>query len=59
MKCAQLCEGRFQVFDRLWSQWSGLFKFYSDDWINRCTRQCYRCVQHLSVLPTIHHRSRS
>ena len=28
-------------------------------WINRCTRQCYRCVQHLYVLPTIHHRSRS
>ena len=28
-------------------------------WINRCTRPCYRCVQHLYVLPTIHHRSRS
>ena len=28
-------------------------------WINRCTRQCYRCVQHLYVLPTIHHKSRS
>ena len=28
-------------------------------WINRCTRQCYRCVQHLHLLPTIHHRSRS
>ncbi len=27
-------------------------------WINRCTRQCYRSVQHLHVLPTIHHRSR-
>ena len=28
-------------------------------WINRCTRPCYRCVQHLYVPPTIHHRSRS
>ena len=28
-------------------------------WINRCTSHCYRCVQHLYVLPTIHHRSRS
>ena len=28
-------------------------------WIKRCTRQCYRCVQHLYLLPTIHHRSRS
>ena len=27
--------------------------------INRCTRQCSRCVQHLHVLPTIHHKSRS
>ena len=28
-------------------------------WINRRTRQCYTCVQHLYVLPAIHHRSRS
>ena len=27
-------------------------------WRNRCTRHCYRCVQHLYVLPPIHHRSR-
>ena len=28
-------------------------------WINRCTRQCYRCAQHVCVVPTIHQRSRS